>query len=91
MQKYLNIFKYLSQLHCSKFEGRVKLKINLEKSQIFLIFRMEDIDALLEAMENVAGTVTDVIIDDNRRRHVSLLLSERGSWRPGTNQIYILS
>ena len=50
---------------------------------------MEDIDALLEAMENVAGTVTDVIIDDNRRRHVSLLLSERGSWRPGTNQIYI--
>ena len=48
--------------------------------------KMDDVDALLEAMENVAGTVTDVIIDDNRRRHISILLSERGSWRPNLDR-----
>jgi hypothetical protein len=47
---------------------------------------MDDIEALLDAMENVAGTVTDVILDDNRRRHVSTLLAERGSWRPSLDR-----
>ena len=40
---------------------------------------MDDVDQLLEAMACL-GSVTDVIIDDNRRRHVSILLSERGTW-----------
>ena len=33
----------------------------------------------MEAVEATAS-ITDVIIEDNRRRHVTLLLSERGSW-----------
>ena len=42
-------------------------------------FRLDDIDQLLEAME-ITACVTDVIIDDNRRRHITILLSERGNW-----------
>jgi len=48
--------------------------------------KMDDVDALVGAMDNVAGTLTDVIVDDNRRRHVSMLLSERGSWRPNLDR-----
>ena len=33
----------------------------------------------MEAIETTAS-ITDVIIEDNRRRHVTLLLSERGTW-----------
>ena len=40
---------------------------------------MDDIDQLLSFMEDT-GSITDVIIDDNRRRHVTVLLSERGTW-----------
>ena len=42
-------------------------------------FRIDDIDSLMESVEATAS-ITDVIIEDNRRRHVTLLLSERGSW-----------
>ena len=45
--------------------------------------KIDDVDALFEAMDEVAGNVTDVIIEDNRRRQVAFLLSERGSWRGG--------
>ena len=36
---------------------------------------MDDIDCVLSAMEKLEG-ITDVIIDDNRRRHVTVLMSE---------------
>ena len=46
--------------------------------------KLSDVDGLLKAMDLVAGTVvTDVIIEDNRRRQVAFLLSEQGSWRTG--------
>jgi hypothetical protein len=44
------------------------------------LFRLDDIDSLFEAMEASPTSITDVIIDDNRRRHVTILLSERGTW-----------
>ena len=43
--------------------------------------RMDDIDQILTAMDEVGSSVTDVIIEDNRRRQVALILSEQGSWR----------
>lgn len=43
--------------------------------------KVTDVDTLFEVMEDVAGNVTDVIIEDNRRRQVAFLLSEQGSWR----------
>ena len=43
---------------------------------IYISFRIDDIDSLMEAVEATAS-ITDVIIEDNRRRHVTLLLSER--------------
>ena len=42
----------------------------------YISFRIDDIDSLMEAVEATAS-ITDVIIEDNRRRHVTLLLSER--------------
>ena len=46
--------------------------------------KLFDVDGLFKAMDHVAGTVvTDVIIEDNRRRQVAFLLSEQGSWRTG--------
>ena len=44
----------------------------------YISFRIDDIDSLMEAVEATAS-ITDVIIEDNRRRHVTLLLSERHS------------
>ena len=41
--------------------------------------RVDDIDRLLNAME-ITSSVTDMIIEDNRRRHVTVLVSERGTW-----------
>ena len=43
--------------------------------------RMDDIDKLMKGMEEVGNSVTDIIIEDNRRRQVALILSEQGSWR----------
>ncbi|TRY67052.1 hypothetical protein TCAL_07812 [Tigriopus californicus] len=46
-----------------------------------LPIKINDIDSLMKAMEDVRPTITDIIIEDNRRRHVAFLLSEQGSWR----------
>ena len=40
---------------------------------------MDDIDCLFDAME-ITNSITDMIIEDNRRRHVTVLVSERGTW-----------
>ena len=42
-----------------------------------------DVDALMDAMVEVGATVTDQVVDENRRRQVAFLLSERGSWATG--------
>ena len=43
--------------------------------------RVDDFSVLLAAMLETSSAVTDVIVEDNRRRHVAFLLSEQGSWR----------
>ena len=40
---------------------------------------MDDIDKVLKEME-ITNSITDMIIEDNRRRHVTVLVSERGIW-----------
>eukprot|EP00095_Tigriopus_kingsejongensis_P005364 maker-scaffold34_size539781-snap-gene-3.23 protein:Tk05364 transcript:maker-scaffold34_size539781-snap-gene-3.23-mRNA-1 annotation:"small g protein signaling modulator 3-like protein" len=46
-----------------------------------LPMKINDIDILTQTMVGMAPAVTDLIIEDNRRRHVAFLLSEQGSWR----------
>ena len=46
--------------------------------------RVDDIDSLLHFVESSNLSISDVIIDDNRRRHVTILMSERGSWTTNT-------
>ena len=56
--------------------------LNLRSTLIFKMLhfdRVDDIDRLLNAME-ITSSVTDMIIEDNRRRHVTVLVSERGTW-----------
>ena len=50
------------------------------KVTYFPSFRVEDIDCLLNEVESSSASISDMIIDDNRRRHVTILMSERGSW-----------
>ena len=49
-------------------------------------FRVDDIDSLLHFVESSNLSISDVIIDDNRRRHVTILMSERGSWTTGNTE-----
>ena len=46
----------------------------------FILCRVDDIDSVLNLVESCSLSISDVIIDDNRRRHVTILMSERGSW-----------
>ena len=46
---------------------------------------MDDIDKVLKEME-ITNSITDMIIEDNRRRHVTVLVSERGTWAEDRNQ-----
>ena len=46
---------------------------------------MDDIDKVLKEME-ITDSITDMIIEDNRRRHVTVLVSERGTWAEDRNQ-----
>ena len=34
----------------------------------------------------IKNSITDMIIEDNRRRHVTVLVSERGTWAEDRNQ-----
>ena len=47
--------------------------------------RVDDIDKVLIEME-MTNSITDMIIEDNRRRHVTVLVSERGTWAEDRNQ-----
>ena len=43
----------------------------------------------MEAVEDMTS-ITDVIIEDNRRRHTTLLLSERGTWNNAESESKIM-
>jgi len=43
--------------------------------------KMLDPDELLAAMLKENNFVTDVILEDNRRRQLAIVLAEQGSWR----------
>ena len=51
----------------------------------FSFFSVDDIDKVLKEME-ITNSITDMIIEDNRRRHVTVLVSERGTWAEDRNQ-----
>ena len=58
---------------------------NILKRTFLLFFSVDDIDKVLNAME-ITNSITDMIIEDNRRRHVTVLVSERGTWAEDRNQ-----
>ena len=84
------MFDFIFQTALGMFKVREQVIVSCDNSAaIFNILstlpaKLYDVDSLFKVMDLVAGTVvTDVIIEDNRRRQVAFLLSEQGSWRTG--------